>query len=213
MIPLEAGRYLAEHIPTARFVELDGEHLWITGDVGRLVGEIEEFLTGEQHIVGPERVLASVLFTDIVESTERAAELGDRRWTELLDAHDNLARHQVERFRGRAIKTTGDGILATFDGPARAVNCTRAIRDGVRALGLEIRAGLHTGEIEVRGDDIGGIAVHIAARVLDKAQPGEILVSRTLTDLVAGSEIQFTDRGEHALKGVGGEWRLFAVEG
>ena len=180
----------------------------------RAIAVTEEFLTGQHHvIISTARVLATVLFTDIVASTKRAAEVGDYRWRQILDDHDELVVRQVKRFRGKMVKRTGDGVLTTFDGPARAISCATAIRDGVRALDLEIRAGLHTGEVELRGDDIGGIAVHIAARVLDKAQPGEVLVSRTLTDLVVGSGIQFTDRGEHALKGVAGEWRLFAVEG
>ena len=212
-VPLDAGRHMAEHIPGARFVEVDGsDHLFLVGETDSVLDEIEKFVTGERRIVSDERVLATVLFTDIVGSTEHAAELGDHRWRQLLDSHDDLVGRQVNRLRGRLVKTTGDGILATFDGPARAINCASAIRDGVRALGLETRAGLHIGEIELRSDDIGGIAVHIAARVLDKAQPGEVLVSRTLTDLVAGSGLRFEDRGEHELKGVAQRWHLFAAQ-
>jgi pimeloyl-ACP methyl ester carboxylesterase len=212
--PLEGARRMAEAIPGARFVELEGEdHFPYTGDSGAIVAEVEEFLTGQRHEAAvSERVLATALLTDIVASTERATKLGDSKWRQLLDAHDELATRQLRRCRGRLVKSTGDGILATFDGPARAINCASAMRDGVRALGLEIRAGLHTGEIELRGDDIGGIAVHIAARVLSKAQPGEVLVSRTLTDLVAGSDLRFEDRGEHELKGVAEKWHLFAAQ-
>jgi pimeloyl-ACP methyl ester carboxylesterase len=212
-IPASAGRYLAEHIPGARFTEMDGrDHLCFVGDADAVVSEVQEFLTGERPtITDPTRVLATVLFTDVVGSTKRASDLGDSRWRAVLDAHDDLVVSQVERFRGKLIKQTGDGAVATFDGPARAVTCASAIRDGIRALDLEIRAGLHIGEIELRGDDIGGIAVHIAARVLEKAEPGEVLVSRTLTDLVAGSDLRFEDRGEHELKGVAEKWQLFAA--
>ena len=213
VIPFAAGEHVASLIPGARFVALDGnDHQFQVGDVDTLLGEIEEFLTGQRRATSkPERVLVSVLFTDIVGSTERARELGDRRWRELLDSHDRLVARQLERFRGKQIKHTGDGILATFDGAARAVTCAAAIREDVRSSGMEIRAGLHTGEVELRSDDIGGIAVHIAARVLEKAAPGEILVSRTLTDLVAGSELRFEDRGEHELKGVAEKWHLFSA--
>jgi class 3 adenylate cyclase len=159
----------------------------------------------------PDRVLASILFTDIVDSTRRAAELGDRSWRLLLNRHDALSERQVERYGGRLVKTTGDGVLAVFDGPARSVRCARAISDGAQALGLEVRAGVHTGEVELRGDDIAGLGVNIAARVESLAQPGEVLVSRTVTDLVAGSGLDFADRGEHDLKGVPGRWRLFAA--
>ena len=204
---------MASGIPGAKFVELDGEdHFPYVGDTGAVAAEVEEFLTGQRHeAVVSERILATTLLTDIVASTERAVEIGDSAWRQLLDAHDELATRQLRRCRGRLVKSTGDGILATFDGPARAINCATAMRDGVRALGLEIRAGLHTGEIELRGDDIGGIAVHIAARVLGEAEPGEVLVSRTLTDLVAGSGLRFEDRGEHELKGVAEKWQLFAT--
>jgi class 3 adenylate cyclase len=206
------GRYLAEHIPGARYVELTGDnHPQWAGDVDAMVDEVEELMTGERHAVEPDRVLATMLFTDIVDSTERAASLGDRRWRELLDGHHAAVRREFGRFRGREIHTAGDGFLATFDGPARAARCAVAITQAVRALGLEVRAGVHTGEIELMGDDIGGLAVHIGARVAAEAGPGEVLVSSTVKDLVAGSGIAFEDRGAHTLKGVPGEWRLFAV--
>ncbi len=214
LIDVGHGRYLAEAIPGARYVELAGEdHMPQLGDPEAVLAEIQEFLTGTRKPVEHERVLATVLFTDIVRSTEHAGALGDHRWREALDSHDELTAREIERLSGRLIKTTGDGVLATFDGPARAIKCASAVRDGVRNLGLEIRAGLHTGEVEVRGDDIAGIAVHIAARVLGKAQPGEVLVSRTLTDLVAGSDLRFENRGEHALEGVTEKWQLFAAAG
>ena len=173
--------------------------------------EIAEFLTGQQADVADDRVLATVLFTDIVDSTRRAAEIGDRDWHALLDAHDAVVRSQLARFRGREVNTSGDGFLAMFDGPQRAIRCAMAIRDAVQALGIEVRAGLHTGECEVRGDDIGGIAVHIGARVSALAGPNDVLVSSTLRDLVIGSGLEFEDRGAHELKGVPGEWHLFAV--
>jgi class 3 adenylate cyclase len=208
------GRYLADHIPDARFVELpDDGYILAALDPDPLVEEIEEFLTGVRQGPQPDRVLATVLFTDIVGSTEHATRLGDRQWRSLLDDHDALVRRQLERFSGRLVKTTGDGLLATFDGPARAVRCACAIRDGLKRLGIDIRAGLHTGEVELRGDDVGGVAVHLAARVQALAGPDEVLVSRTVTDLVTGSGIAFSDRGEHELKGVPGRWRLFRVEG
>jgi class 3 adenylate cyclase len=204
--------YLAEHIPAAKLVELPGdENLIFVGDSDADVDEIEEFLTGARQATQPDRVLATVLFTDIVGSTERAAQLGDRAWRGLLDAHDGAVRRQLERFRGREVKTVGDGFVATFDGPGRAVQCACAIRDAVKALEVEVRTGLHTGEIELRGDDVAGIAVHLAQRVSALATPGEVLVSRTVTDLVAGSGIQFADRGEHELRGVPGIWHLYAV--
>jgi class 3 adenylate cyclase/pimeloyl-ACP methyl ester carboxylesterase len=207
------GRYLAENIAGAKLIELPGrDHLPFVGDTDGLVGEIEEFLTGSRGAPNAERTLATILFTDIVGSTELAAGTGDRRWRELLDDHDRMAERQVHRFGGRQVKTTGDGILATFDGPARAIHCGLALREGARQLGLHVRVGLHTGEVERRGDDVGGIGVHIAARVQARAQPGEVWVSRTVTDLVAGSGIAFSDRGEHQLKGVPGAWQLFAVE-
>jgi class 3 adenylate cyclase len=204
--------YLAEHIAGAKLVELPGEdNLMFVGDVDGVVSEIEEFLTGARHPADTDRVLATVVFTDMVGSTERAAEVGDRRWRDLLDAHDRAIRRQLERFRGREVNTVGDGFVATFDGPGRAIECACAIRETVRAVGVEVRVGLHTGEIELRGDDIGGIGVHIAARVMSHAASGEVLVSAAVPLLVAGSGIQFEDRGEHELKGVPGRWRLFAV--
>jgi class 3 adenylate cyclase len=208
------GRYLAERIPGAKYVELPGEdHLSFVGDTETMLGEIEEFLTGVRLVPEIDRVLATVLFTDIVGSTERAATLGDRAWRTLLDTHHGVVRRELERHRGREIKTVGDGFLATFDGPARAIRCACAIRDGVRSLGIEIRAGLHTGECELMKDDVGGIAVHIGARVVATAAPSEVLVSSTVKDLVAGSGLRFVERGVHSLHGVPGEWRLFAVEG
>jgi len=210
VVSVDNGRYLAEHIPGARIVELPGEdHLSNYG--GALVDEIEEFLTGHRPVVEPDRVLATVLFTDIVGSTERAAALGDRRWRELLDAHDRAMRAELERHRGREIKTMGDAFMATFDGPARAIRCALAMVAAAKALGLGIRAGLHTGECEVRGEDIGGISVHIASRVAGLAGPEEVVVSSTVKDLVIGSGIGFNDRGSQSLKGVPGEWRLQAV--
>ena len=179
--------------------------------LARAFKEIAEFLTGEQPEVSDDRVLATVLFTDIVDSTQRATEMGDRDWHALLDAHDAIVRVQLTRFRGREVNTSGDGFLAMFDGPQRAIRCAMAIRDAVQALGIEVRAGLHTGECEVRGDDIGGIAVHIGARVSALAEPNDVLVSSTLRDLVIGSGLEFEDRGAHQLKGVPGEWHLFAV--
>jgi class 3 adenylate cyclase len=182
------------------------------GDSDADLDEIEEFLTGARHSRETDRVLATVLFTDIVGSTKRAAQLGDRDWRELLDAHDRVVRRQLERFRGREVNTAGDGFLATFDGPGRAIVCACAIRDAVRALGIEVRAGLHTGEVEVRGNDIAGMAVHIGARVAAIAEAGEVLVSGAVPPLVTGSGIQFAERGEHELKGVPERWHLFAVE-
>jgi len=209
---VDHGRYLAEHIPGAKYVELDGADHWPWfGDTDTVVAEVEEFLTGMRHPAPADRVLATVMFTDIVGSTEQLAKVGDNAWRQLLDRHDSVTARQVERFRGRAIKHTGDGVLATFDGPARAVQCARTIQDATRAIGLEVRAGLHVGECELRGDDIGGLAVHIAARVAGAAGPGEILVSSTVRDLVAGSGLEFSDRGAQKLKGVPGKWRLFSV--
>jgi class 3 adenylate cyclase len=211
-VRVEHGRYLAEHIPDATYRELDGDdHLFFTGDSDAMVDEIEEFLTGVRPPVKTNRVLATVLFTDIVGSSERASELGDESWRTLLDAHDAVVRTQLERFGGREINTTGDGFVATFDGPARAVRCAVDVVAALRSLGIEIRAGLHTGEVELRDHDIGGIAVHTAARVQALAQPGQVVVSRTVVDLVAGSGLKFEDRGEHELKGVPGLWRLFSV--
>lgn len=205
------GQYLAEHIREAKYIELPGaDCLFYAGDQDALLGEIEAFLTGTRSAPEHDRVLATVLFTDVVASTQRATELGDARWRDLLDTHDWMAADEVSRFRGRVIKSTGDGILATFDGPARAIRCAAGLGEAVRSLGIEIRAGLHTGEVELRGDDIGGIAVHTAARVMGEAGPGEILVSGTVKDLVVGSGIEFHDRGEHQLRGLEGRRRLFA---
>jgi class 3 adenylate cyclase len=211
ILPVEHGRYLADHIAGARFVELPGRDLVTTSIPSRVVEEIAEFLTGERPVTQPDRVLATVLFTDIVGSTDRVASLGDKRWRALLDAHDRIVRDQIRRFRGKEINTTGDGFVVSFDGPARAIRCAQAIISATRELDLDLRVGLHTGECEVRGDDLGGLAVHIAARVGALASPGEVLVSGTVKDLVAGSDIEFTDRGEHELKGVPGGWRLYAV--
>src|SRR5262249_6740548 len=209
----EQNRYLAEHIDGARYLELPGEDvLFFVGDTGPLLDAIEEFVTGRLPHHELDRVLATVMFTDVVGSTDQVAGMGDRRWAELLATHDSVTRAELERFRGREIQTTGDGFLAVFDGPGRAVRCACAIRDGVRAIGISVRGGLHTGEIELRGDDIGGFAVHIAQRVQALAQPDEVLVSRTVADLVAGSGIAFADRGTHALKGVPNPWQVFAVE-
>ena len=209
---MRGARYVAEHIPGARYVELPGEDhaLWV-GDTDAVLDEIEEFLTGVRPAVEPDRVLETVLFTDIVGSTEHAAALGDRRWRDLLDNHHTSVRRELTRFRGREVHLAGDGFLATFDGPARAIRCARAIVDVVRQQGLEVRAGLDTGEVERKGDDIGGIAVHIGARVAALAGPGEVLVSSTVKDLVAGSGLEFDDLGAQLLKGVPGEWRLFRV--
>jgi class 3 adenylate cyclase len=207
------GRYLAEHIADARFIELVGQdHLCFAGDTSVLLDEIEEFLTGARATPDVERQLATILFTDIVNSTQTATELGDRRWHELLDRHDRAAEIEVTRFGGRRIKTTGDGLLATFGSPARAIQCGLAICSSTRELGIEVRVGVHTGEVERRGDDVAGIAVNIAARVESCAHPGQVWVSRTVTDLLTGSGLAFTDEGEHALKGVPGAWRLFSVE-
>jgi class 3 adenylate cyclase len=204
------ARYLAEHIADAKLVEVPGEdNLMCVGDFDPEVEEIEEFLTGTRHAPDSDRVLATLLFTDIVGSTERAAEMGDKDWRDLLDRHDQVVRRQIERFRGREVNTIGDGFVATFDGPGRAIACACAIRDAVRALGIEVRAGVHTGEIEIRGDDVAGMAVHIGARVTSTAAPGEVLVSATVKDLVVGSGIEFVDRDEHELKGVPGTWRLY----
>jgi class 3 adenylate cyclase len=211
-IPLDMSRDVARRIPDAKFVGLPGidHHPWL-GDSDALLDEVEEFLTGARHAVEPDRVLATVLFTDIVGSTERAHALGDRRWRSILEAHDQAVMREVERYRGVHVKSIGDGLLATFDGPGRAVRCACAIRDAAGQLGLEIRAGLHTGECELRADDVAGIAVHIGARVAAEAAPGEVLVSTTVKDLVAGSGIKFEDRGARVLKGIPDQWRLFAV--
>lgn len=214
MVPVEQGRYVAQHIRGAKYVELPGSgHTFFTGDAEALLNEVQEFLTGVRPGPEPDRVLATVLFTDIVGSSERAAELGDHLWRDLLENYYGLVRRQLERFRGREIDTAGDGLFATFDGPARAIRCASAIAAGARQLGLEVRAGVHTGECEVIGDKVGGIAVHTGARVAAVAGPNEVLVSHTVKDLVAGSGIRFEERGTHALKGIPGEWRLFAVAG
>jgi class 3 adenylate cyclase/pimeloyl-ACP methyl ester carboxylesterase len=206
------GRYVADHIPDAKYVEIPGRNLYHFVEPWRdSFQEVHKFLTGHQPDAADDRVLATVLFTDIVDSTRRAAEIGDRDWHALLDAHDAVVRSQLDRFRGREVSTSGDGFLAMFDGPQRAIRCAKAIRDALQPLGIEVRAGLHTGECEVRGDNIGGIAVHIGARVSALAGPNDVLVSSTLRDLVIGSGLQFDDRGTHQLKGVPGEWHLFAV--
>ncbi|HXL59342.1 MAG TPA: adenylate/guanylate cyclase domain-containing protein [Mycobacterium sp.] len=213
LIPPAWGKYVADHISGAKYVELPGRNMMHFVEPGwrESFQEIAEFLTGEQADVADDRVLATVLFTDIVDSTRRAAEIGDRDWHALLDAHDAVVRSQLARFRGREVNRTGDGFLAMFDGPQRAIRCAMAIRDAVQALGIQVRAGLHTGECEIRGEDIGGIAVHIGARVSGLAGPHDVLVSSTLRDLVIGSGLEFDDRGLHQLKGVPGEWHLFAV--
>jgi class 3 adenylate cyclase len=215
-VPVEAGRYLAQHIPGAKYVELPGEdHLLQAFDqdvLDFLLDEIEEFITGAHSRPEPDRVLATVMFTDIVGSTKRAAELGDRQWRELLSSYYAAVRKELATFRGREVNTAGDGLLATFDGPARAIRCGCSIRDRVRPLGLQVRTGLHTGECELIGDDVAGIAVHIGARVAAAAIPDEVLVSSTVKDLVAGSGLSFADRETHKLKGVPGEWHLYAVQ-
>ena len=211
-IKVEHSRYIASKIPGARYVELEGEeNMFSLGDVEALIGEIEEFLTGTRHEREPDRMLATVLFTDICDSTRRAAEMGDRGWRFLLERHDALFRQALERHRGREVKRTGDGFLATFDGPARAIRCAASVAEAMGTLGIQIRAGLHTGELEVMDGDLGGLAVHIASRVMSHAGPNEVLVSGTVKDLVVGSGIDFEERGERELRGVPGEWRLYAV--
>lgn len=213
LTPVEQSHYMARHIPGAKLVELPGvDHTPYAGDADILVDEIEEFLTGIRHGPEPDRILATVLFTDIVGSTQRVAELGDRGWRELLDQHHAIVRRELARFRGREVDTAGDGFLAAFDGPARAIRCAVSICQELRSLGIEIRAGLHSGECEVVGDKVGGIAVHIGSRVAAMAKPGEVLVSSTVKDLVVGSGISFADRGVHSLKGVPGQWHLFAAD-
>ena len=213
MVPMAAARAMAAGIPGAKLVELPGRDHVPVVDPDQIIDEVEEFLTGHRSEREPDRMLATVMFTDIVDSTRRAAELGDSRWRSLIERHDQLMHRELERHRGRAVKTMGDGFLATFDGPARGIRCAMSVREAVRELGVDIRAGLHTGEVEVMGNDIAGIAVNIGARVGAAAGPGEVLVSRTVTDLVAGSGIEFADRGAHALKGLPGEWQLYAVAG
>lgn len=211
-LDIRHSHYLAEHIPGARFVELEGsDNLFTVGGFDTFIGECEEFLTGRRTEREPDRMLATVLFTDICRSTERAAQMGDRDWRELLQRHDDLVRRELARHRGKVVKHTGDGFLATFDGPARGVRCASAISEAVRRLGIGVRAGLHTGELEMREGDVGGLAVHIAARVMASAEEHEVLASSTVKDLVVGSGIDFEDRGTHELRGVPGEWRLFAV--
>jgi pimeloyl-ACP methyl ester carboxylesterase/class 3 adenylate cyclase len=213
-IPIGGGRYVAGHIPGAKFIELKGDDHWPwVGDPDEVCDHVEEFLTGHRSVPEPDRVLATVMFTDIVGSTERASEIGDRRWRQLLDAHERLTRGELDRHQGQEVKTTGDGVLATFDGPARAIRCATELAAATDRLGLPVRVGLHTGECELRDSDVGGIAVHIGARVMAQAGPSEVLVSRTVKDLTAGSDIVFEDRGAHELKGVPGEWELFAVTG
>ncbi len=208
---VEEGRYIARRIPGARFVELHGDDHFPAVNGDDILDEVEEFLTGVRRGPETDRVLATVLFTDLVGSTERAVELGDRRWRMLLEDHHSLVRRELTRWRGAEVDTAGDGFLATFDGPARAIRCARSIRDALEELGLEMRAGLHTGEVERVGERVTGIAVHTGARVSAQAGPGEVLVSQTVRDLVAGSGIEFEERGEHELKGVPGRWRLYAV--
>jgi class 3 adenylate cyclase len=211
---VEEGRYLAEHIPQAKLVELPGADATLAWETPELALDlIQQFLTGVHRPIEPNRVLATVLFSDIVGSTEQASQLGDRRWRELLNVHDELARRLVEEFGGRLVKTTGDGLLATFDGPGRGIRCAAALRDELGGIGVQLRVGLHAGEVELRDGDVGGIAVHIAARVMAAARPGEILVSRTVRDLIVGSDIVMDDRGTHPLRGVEGTWQLFAVVG
>jgi class 3 adenylate cyclase len=214
LVDVANGRYLAGHIPGARYVELPGDdHIYFAGDADALLDEIEEFVTGSRGIHDADRVLATVMFTDIVRSTEHAARLGDRRWHDLIEDHDRLMHDQIAVYRGRTIRTTGDGVFAAFDGPARAIRCALAAVDAARTLELDIRAGLHTGECQLAGDDLAGVTVHIGARIADLAEPAQVLVSGTVRDLVVGSNIGFQYRGVEALAGVPGEWRLFTVDG
>jgi class 3 adenylate cyclase len=210
---IEEARYVASRIPGARLVELPGDdHLPFVGDSGALLDEVEEFVTGTRPSYKGDRVLATILFTDIVSSTKRAIELGDESWHTLLEQHNELVRSEISHFNGTEIETAGDSFLVTFSGPARAIRCACAIRDAVKRLGIEIRAGLHTGEIDLLGEKASGIGVNIASRVLDKAGPDEVLVSRTVRDLISGSGIHLKDKGIYKLKGIPEEWRLFAVE-
>ena len=220
LIPVGNGRYLASRIPHAKYIEYpEGDHGLLTGitggpgDVRRLCGDIEEFITGSRESALPdlERVLATVLLTDIVNSTHRASQMGDHSWRRLLDEHDRTAQRVIEKHRGKLIKTTGDGILATFDDPGRAIRCALAFESAATQIGLPLRAGLHTGEVEMRDGDIGGVAVHAAARVMALSEPGEVLVSRVVTDLVAGAGLKFSERGSHELKGLPGRWDLYAA--
>jgi len=214
LVPVACGRYLAERIPGAKYAEVPGtDHTVLDNETQDIIADlIEEFITGERHVHEPDRVLATVMFTDIVGSTKRASEMGDSRWRELRDNWYAVMRKELTAFRGREVDTAGDGLLATFDGPARAIRCASSIRDRVHALGLQVRTGLHTGECELSGDNVVGIAVHIGARVAALAEPDEVLVSSTVKDLVGGSGLKFGDRGAHTLKGVPDEWRLFAVQ-
>jgi class 3 adenylate cyclase len=214
LVPVTAGRYLAQHIPGAKYTELPGDdHLVLDQETQHEIADaIEEFITGTHHRPEPDRVLATVMFIDIVQSTEHAAAIGDERWRDLLKKYYEVVRKELATFRGREVSTIGDGVLATFDGPARAIKCASLVREKLQGLGLRVRSGLHTGECELIGDDVGGIAVHIASRVESAANPDEVLVSSTVKDLVAGSGIQFADRGMHGLKGAPDEWRLFAVQ-
>lgn len=214
LVPVRTGRYLAEHIPGAKYTEIPGtDHLVLDQETQDVIADqIEEFITGERRRLEPDRVVATVMFTDIVGSTQRAAEVGDGRWRELRGNWHTVMRKELTAFRGREVDTAGDGLLATFDGPARAIRCACSVRERVRALGLQVRTGLHTGECELVGDGVVGIAVHIGARVAALAGPDEVLVSSTVRDLVAGSGLQFVDRGTHSLKGVPDDWRLFAVQ-
>jgi len=215
-VPVALGRKMAAGIPGAKYIEYpSGDHAFWTGDTDTLVGDIEEFVTGHRQAgdADLERILATVMFTDIVDSTRQAAEIGDQRWRGRLDEHDALARQFIDRHRGNLVKTTGDGVLATFDGPGRAIRCALSLSSAARQIGLPVRAGLHTGEIEMRGSDIGGIAVHAAARVMSQSAPDEVLVSRVVTDLVAGAGLRFSERGSYELKGLPGKWDLFAATG
>jgi pimeloyl-ACP methyl ester carboxylesterase len=211
MIPAALGRYLADHIAGSRYAELPGDDHIPFAEADALLDEVEEFLVGSRGAAQAERALATILFTDLVDSTARAAELGDRRWRHLLERHDATVRRQLALHRGREVKTVGDGFLATFDGPARAIRCAAALRGELGSLGLEVRAGIHTGEVEMIGEDVGGIAVNIGARIGAEAVAGEVLVSSTVRELVVGSGLEFADRGVRTLKGVPGEWRLFAI--
>ena len=212
-VNVEAGRFMARQIPNAKYLELPGsDHMLWTGETERVLDEVEEFLTGSRSAIESDRVLATVLFTDIVNSTKRAETIGDRAWHDVLDRHNALVRREISRHRGHEVRTMGDGFLATFDGPARSIRCALAINEGVEALGLQVRAGLHTGEVEMADDDLSGIAVHIASRVATMAKPGQVLVSNTVRDLVAGSNIRFHDEGSHSLKGLTESVRLFAAE-
>jgi class 3 adenylate cyclase len=214
LIDVSNARYLAEHIAGARYVELPGDdHIYFAGDADGLLDEIEEFVTGSRGIHDPDRVLATVMFTDIVRSTQLAARLGDRRWHDLISDHDRIMHDQIAVYRGRTIRSTGDGVFAAFDGPARAIRCALAAVDAAQTLDVEIRAGLHTGECQLAGDDLAGVTVHIGARIADLAEPRQVLVSGTVRDLVVGSNIAFNFRGVEALAGVPGEWRLFTVDG